>query len=103
VDINHGNLGPLPGHFLNVEMVPTWPQIGGTTSTRPNIEGADGADASEVFGRPRILLPSLTPQVGVAELGDPGAAKHGGVRGGRHEKHRESESVVEALAGKRLG
>jgi hypothetical protein len=103
VDIDDGNLGPLPGHSLNVVMVPMCPQTRGTPSTRPNIEGADGADANQVFGRPRILLPSLTPQVGVAGPGGPGAVKHGGVRGGRPGKHHESKSVVEALAEKRLG
>jgi hypothetical protein len=35
---------------------------------RPNIEGADCTDGSQVFGRPRILLPSLTPQMGAAGL-----------------------------------
>jgi hypothetical protein len=102
VDIDDENPGPLPGHSLNVVRVPTWPQIVGTPSTRPDIEGADGVDASQVFGRPRILLPSLTPQVGVAGPGAPEPAKHGGARAGRHEKHRESESAVEAPVGKRL-
>ena len=100
MDIDEGNPGPLPGHSLNVVMVPTWPQTWGAPSTRLDIEGAVGADASQVFGRPRILLPLLTPQVGGAGPRVPGCAKHGGVRGGRHEKHRESESAMEALAGK---
>jgi hypothetical protein len=84
-------------------MVPTWPPTGGTPSTRPNIESADGVDANQVFGQTRILVSSLAPQVGAAPPGVLGAVKHGGVRGGRHGKHRESESAVEALGGKRLG
>ena len=62
----------------------------------------DGANASQGFGRPRIPPLSSIAQVVVVVLVGPdvlGVVKHNGVRGGKHEKHRESGSGMEGRAG----
>lgn len=54
-------------------------------------------DTSQLFVRPRIPPPLLTPQVGMVGHSISRVLKYSGVRGERHEKHHESESSMEAL------
>ena len=64
-------------------------------STRRGIGGVDGTNTSQVFGWPRIPPLSSTAQAVVVGPSALGVAKYNGVRGGRHEKHRESGSGLE--------
>ena len=83
-------------------MVPTWPQTWGNPSIGRGIASVDGANASQGFGRPRIPPLSSIAQVVVVVAPDVlGVVKHNGVRGGRHEKHRESGSGMEGRAERR--
>ena len=101
-DISDENLGPLPGHFVNLSMVPMWRQTWGNPSTRRGIASVDGANASQGFVRPRIPPMSLIAQVAVVGTGVLGVAKHNGVtRGERHGKPHESGNGMEGRAGRR--
>ena len=80
-------------------MVPTWPQTWGNPSIGRGIASVDGANASQGFGRPRIPPLSSIAQVVASYV--LGVVKHNGVRGGRHEKHRESGSGMEGRAERR--
>ena len=101
-DIGDENRGKPLGRFENFTMVPTLLQTWGNPCIGRGIASIDGANVSQGFGRHRIPPLSSIAQVVVVVGPDVlGVVKHNGVQGGKHEKHRESESGMEGRAGRR--
>ena len=73
---------------------------GGNPSIGRGIASVDAGTVSQGFGRPHIPPLSSIQQVVVVGPNVLGVVKHNGVRGGRHENHRESGSGMEGRAGR---
>ena len=67
-----------------------WRSKWGKLSIKPNIGVVDDDIESRGFRQPHILRPLTIPQVAAEEVVVLEFEKDGRVRGGKHEKHRES-------------